>query len=167
MGQAVLLSRAASWRAGPWPGSACHVGLKRHELLPISAIIRKNLLTCGTVLCTDQTLWISVEHQSRIMCSHMCACARMCAYAFGTCQSSSETAKIRKWENMKVRKDGKNLIGLVISSDILDWLFIVNGMPQGFLFEILPSCSSCLNPSTILEIRTQSSDYWVVRLQHQ
>ncbi len=34
------------------------------------------MLTCGTVLSTDQTLWISVEHPSRIMCAHMRACAR-------------------------------------------------------------------------------------------
>jgi hypothetical protein len=42
----------------------------------MSAIIRRTLLTCATVLCTDQTLWISVEHPSRIMCVHMRACAR-------------------------------------------------------------------------------------------
>ncbi len=41
---------------------------------------------------------------------HVRACARMCAYALGTWQPSSETAKIRKKENMKVRKDGKILI---------------------------------------------------------
>ncbi len=109
----------ASWRAGlrpgPYPASDCHVGLKRREWLPISVIIRRTWLTCGMVLCTDQTLWISVEYQSRIMCEHMRACARMCAYALGTCQSSPETAKIRKWENMKVRKDGKNLLGLLSS----------------------------------------------------
>ncbi len=42
----------------------------------MSAIIRRTLLTCGTVLCTDQTLWISVENPSRIMCARMRACAR-------------------------------------------------------------------------------------------
>ncbi len=35
------------------------------------------MLTCGTVLSTDQTLWNSVEHASRIMCARMRACARM------------------------------------------------------------------------------------------
>ncbi len=60
-------------------------------------------MTCGTVLSTDQTLWISVEHASRIMCAHMRAYART---LWGRAspppkQQRSESGKTKRWKRWK------------------------------------------------------------------
>ncbi len=114
---AILHRFVAGWSsARPYPASDCHVSLKRRERLQISAIIRRTLLTCGTVLITDQTLWISVEHatSSWIMCAHMRACARTLFRR----ASPPPKQKMEKMEKTKRRKRWKILLWVsLLSSD--------------------------------------------------
>jgi hypothetical protein len=68
--------------------------------------------TCWHVPRYSARTRLSLEHRSRIMCTYVRACART---LLGTWQSSSEAAKIRNWEKLKLRKDGKNSIWVLKS----------------------------------------------------